>query len=127
LYRVTVRGHNITNMKKYQLIGLFFLVLFSGIIQAPGQVATSVPVNDKITHFTTAATLTFFGAQTIEGLTGWKYSHGAAAVGVFAAGLYKEYKLDATPEMGDIAANFAGVMVGYYVSRKINKYLGRNR
>jgi hypothetical protein len=114
-------------MKKYQLIGLFTLVLFFGVIQAPGQVTTRIPVNDKITHFTTATTLTFFGGQPIEGLTGWKYSNEAAAVGVFAAGLYKEYKLDAWPETLDIAANFAGVMVGYYVSRKINRYLGRKR
>ena len=77
--------------------------------------------NDKLTHFNTSMTLTFASGQMIEGLTGWKYSNEVAAMTVMFAGVAKEVMLDREISGKDMAFNAAGVVVGYYVNRFINR------
>ena len=77
--------------------------------------------NDKLTHFNTSMTLTFASGQMIEGLTGWRYSNEVAAMTVMFAGVAKEVVLDREISGKDIAYNAAGVVVGYYVNKFINK------
>ena len=77
--------------------------------------------NDKLQHLNTSITMTFAGGQALYGVTGWKYSTEVAAVGVLSLGIAKEYLLDEQPSGKDIAANVAGVIVGYYVNKVIDK------
>lgn len=104
-------------MKKITIILIFLTSL------AQGQ--DSWISNDKITHFNTSMTLTFASGQVIEGVTGWKYSYEVAAATVFTAGIAKEMLMDQSTSGKDIAFNAAGVIIGYYVNRVINRKIKR--
>ena len=100
-------------MKKLTII----LILLSSLAYAQDSWIS----NDKLTHFNTSMTLTFASGQLIEGMTGWKYSNEVAAMTVMFAGVTKEIVLDREISGKDMAFNAAGVVVGYYVNRFINR------